>query len=99
MNAILKYTEITKALKNNKTNIRCDELADLLTQLGFEVRDGKKAGHKVFVHDGLKEFYSGSYDCGHGSNPVIKRGYIGSVLRILAQHESAIIEYLGDKDD
>ncbi len=36
--------------------MRCQELADLLTELGFEVRDGKKAGHKVFVHHGIETF-------------------------------------------
>lgn len=71
MTATIKYTTIVKTLKNNKTNIRCDDLGDLLTQLGFEVRDGKRGGHKVFVHDGLPEFYSGSYNCDHGKTQLL----------------------------
>ncbi len=99
MTAILKYTTIVETLKNNKTNIRCDELAALLTQLGFEVTDKKRGGHKVFVHDGLSEFYSASYNCGHGKNPVIKSAYIGNVLKILAQYEKELKVYLGEDDE
>lgn len=99
MTAILKYTTIVETLKNNKTNIRCDELAASLTQLGFEVRDGKKGGHKIFVHDGLQDFYSGGYNCGHGNNPVIKPAYIGKVLNILVQYKDELMVYLGDNND
>lgn len=99
MTAILKYTTIVETLKNNKTNIRCDDLADLLTQLGFEVRDKKRGGHKIFVHDGLSEFYSAGYNCGHGKNPVIKSAYIGNVLKILVQYEKELVVYLGEDND
>ena len=99
MTATLTYTTIVKTLKNNKTNIRCNELAALLTQLGFEVTDKKRGGHKLFVHDGLSEFYSSGYNCGHGKNPVIKSAYIGNVLKILAQYEKELKVYLGEDDE
>ena len=72
--------------------IRCQKLADLLTSLGFEVRDGKKAGHKVFVHHGIASFTSGGYTCGHGRNPEIKPVYIKNVAKLLKQYESELIQ-------
>lgn len=85
--------EVVGELTANKKSIRCDELADQLSRLGFEVREGK-AGHRVFVHDGLHDFTSSSYNCGHGRNPEIKSPYISNVLRILRQHDAEILKYL-----
>lgn len=86
--------EVVGELSAAKKTIRCDELATQLRRLGFEVRDGKQGGHKVFVHDGVQGFTSGSYNCGHGRNPEILPPYIGKVLRILRQHEVEILDYL-----
>ena len=68
----------------------------MLTSIGFEIRDGKKQGHKVFVHHGVSSFTSGSYSCGHGRNREIKPGYIKNVIKLLRQHESELIQYLGE---
>ena len=83
MSAKLIYTEVVRTLQASKANIRWDTLAEQLARLGFEVRDGKRGGHKVFVHDGISAFISSSYNCGHGGNPEIKPAYIAKVLRIL----------------
>lgn len=94
------YKEVYETLRASKTSIRCNELAEQLTRLGFEVKDGGRGGHKIFTHDGIPDFYSGAYNCGHGKNPEIKPAYIGKVLRILKQHEKEIIEFLkGQNDD
>ncbi|XSG84782.1 MAG: hypothetical protein ACPW60_13755 [Methylohalobius sp. ZOD2] len=69
----------------------------MLVSLGFEVRDGKKAGHKVFVHHGMASFTSGAYTCGHGRNPEIKPAYIKKVAKLLKQYETELIQYLGEK--
>ena len=90
----LLYVEIVETLQASKANIRCDTLAEQLARLGFEVRDGKRGGHKVFFHDGISAFTSGSYNCGHGKNPEIKPAYIGKILRILKQYEDEIIDFL-----
>ena len=58
------------------------------------VETSKQGGHKIYVHDGLPEFKSASYNCGHGRNPEIKPAYIRNVLRILRQHEAEIVNYL-----
>lgn len=94
MSAKLIYAEVVEALQASKASIRCDTLAEQLARLGFEVRDGKRGGHKVFFHDGISTFTSGGYNCGHGKNPEIKPAYIGKVLTILRQYEAEIIGFL-----
>lgn len=83
-------------LEPAKALIRCSEMAELLTSLGFEVRNGKLGSHKIVFHDGLTDFHSGSYNGGHGRDPQIKRPYIVKILRILRQHESELKILLGE---
>jgi hypothetical protein len=74
--------------------MRCADLSRQLEKLGFEVRDGKKGGHKLYFHDGLPSFHSASFNCGHGKNPEIKPVYIGKVLKVLDQYEQELIKFL-----
>ena len=78
-------------LDSSGTTIRCQDLASIMESLGFEVRDGKKQGHKIFVHHGVPSFTSGSYTCGHGRNPEIKEIYIKQVIKLLRRYESELI--------
>lgn len=89
------YDQAIEALVASKVSMRCAELTDWLSKLGFEVRDGKRGGHKIFVHDGLPAFHSGSYNCDHGRNPEIKRPYILKVVRVLREHEADLKKFLG----
>lgn len=54
-------------------------MTKLLEGLGFSVKDDKRGGHKVFTHDGIQSFRTGSYNCEHGRNPEIKRPYIPKI--------------------
>ena len=83
-------------LESAKASIRCSELTELLTSVGFEVRNGKLGSHKLFFHDGLPDFHSGSYNGGHGRDPQISRPYIVKILRILRQNESELRSFLGE---
>ena len=85
---------VIATLEASPKSIRCDELAKLLEDLGFDVRKGRQGGHRVFFHDDLSDFISGSYDCGHGKNPEIKPAYIRKVVRILKEHETELTEIL-----
>lgn len=76
--------------------IRCRELQKLLESLGFEVREGRKQGHRVVVHPGLAAFTSASYSCGHGTNPEIKRPYIKNIIKIMHRYESELRHYVGE---
>ena len=95
----LVFDQVVAKLSAAKRSIRCDELAEQLTMLGFEVREGKRGGHRVYVHDGLREFTSASYNCGHGRNPEIKPAYISDVLKILRRHEAEIVDYLEKRNE
>ena len=83
----MTLSERIQALRLAKKSIRCSDLADHLTALGFEVRDGSRGGHKVFTHPHLPDFTTGSFNCGHGRNPEIKPAYVAKVIRILEQHQ------------
>ncbi len=78
------------------STIRCQELLDTLISPGFEVRDGKKSGHKVIVHHGIATFTSGGFTCGHGKNPEIKAVYVKKVARLIEQYDAELRAYLGD---
>jgi len=93
------FDEVVAVLSAAKRSIRCDELAGQLSRLGFEVREGKRGGHRVYVHDGLPDFTSASYNCGHGRNPEIKPAYINDVLKILRRHEAEIVKYLETRNE
>lgn len=92
----MQLLEAEQALREGKGNLRCDEVTAILEKSGFEVRDGRRGGHKIFVHKGLPDFHSGSYNCGHGRNPEIKPAYISNILRILEQHKPALSAFLGE---
>lgn len=87
--------EVLDEFNAGKTSIRCSRVRELLEALGFEVRDGKQGGHKIFVHDQLPDFYSGSYNCGHGKNPEVKPAYIKKIIQVLKQHSSTLEELNG----
>ena len=85
-----------EVLVQGRRNLRCIELTQILEQLGFEVRDGKRGGHKLLFHRQLSGFRSASFNCGHGKNPEIKPAYISNILRILQIYEAELKEYLGE---
>lgn len=93
--ARITVLEVIAALESSRKTIRCEELRAFLIQLGFEIRDGKQGGHKVFFHGGLANFKSGSYNCGHGKNPEIKPAYVREVICILEQYEQELTEFQG----
>jgi hypothetical protein len=84
--------ETIEHLQQHKTNLCCEDVKRLLMKLGFDVRDGKQGGHKVFVHRGLSSFQSGSFNCGHGKNPEVKPAYISKIIKILEQHQKELEE-------
>jgi hypothetical protein len=90
--------EIIEQLQQRKSNLCCEDVKQLLTRLGFDVRDGKLGGHKIYVHQGLPLFYSSSFNCGHGKNPEIKPAYISKIVHVLKQYKNELDDYLEKKD-
>jgi len=93
----MTVTEAIQALQQAGASMRCSELQKILESLGFEVRDGRKQGHKVVTHPGLEEFFSASYTCGHGRNPEVKRNYVRSMLALVKQYRDDLQEITEDR--
>jgi hypothetical protein len=91
--------DIIETLEASQHTIRCQEMSKYLQQLGFEVRDGKKEGHKIFTHDGIPSFWSSSYTCGHGKNPEIKPAYVRKIVTMLRRYEAELTEFLEIQHD
>ena len=96
MNDRVMLDLVINRLRSNASSTRCDELAGILESLGFEVREGKKQGHKIFVHHDVDAFTSAAYTCGHGRNPEIKPVYVRKVASLLRQYEAELVLYLGE---
>ena len=94
MSAKSKLNQVIGALEASVASIRCQHLAEQLELLGFEVRDGKRGGHKLFFHAEITSFHSGSFNCGHGKNPEVKPVYVRKIVRLLRQYEKELITYL-----
>jgi predicted RNA binding protein YcfA (HicA-like mRNA interferase family) len=85
-------------LQAGKGNLCCSDVIKILTSLGFQVRDGKKGGHKIYTHDGIADFNSSSFNCGHGKNPEIKQPYIVNIMRVIKLNGVALNDYLKEVD-
>jgi hypothetical protein len=70
-----------------------------IERLGFAVRDGRKQGHKVVLHDGIPNFWSAAFTCGHGRNPEVKAAYVTKIRKALLRYEVEIINYLESSDE
>lgn len=90
----MPVSDVMRVLENAGASMRCSELERLLKTLGFDVRDGKKQGHKIVTHAGLEDFYSFSYTCGHGKNPEVKRNYVRTALNTVKTHQDGLKKYL-----
>ncbi len=74
-----------------KASLRCSEVATGLISLGFDVREGRTPGHKLYTHPELHDFYGGSWNCGHGKNPPVLTSYIVKIIRVLKQHRDELV--------
>lgn len=88
-----------RELEGAGTSLRCRDLQRILESLRFEVRNGKKPGHKIVHHPELPEFYGSSYTCGHGRNPQVKPNYIRTMLKMIRHHEAALRDLLEEENE
>lgn len=89
--------EVIQTLTEAGASLRCDDMRRYLESLGFEVRDGRKQGHKVVTHRHIEGFFSTSYTCGHGKNPEIKPAYVRNISKTLQTHYQQLSDYLGEE--
>lgn len=96
--AKLDYDAALGRLKGSAANLRCSEVRDILSGLGFKIKDGKKSpGHKMYSHPFIRDFFGGDYNCGHGKDPQVKRTYIGNIINVLEELEHDIKKYLSTR--
>ena len=86
-------------LSSGRGSIRCKELRRILGDLGFEIREGKKQGHFVVKHPGLKGWYGTDFACPHKSGDPVRKGHMSNVLNALKQREGELRELLGEPND
>ena len=67
-------------------SIRCNDMVQILSGLGFAVCDGGKQGHKVITHPKLKGFTSAAFACDHGRNPQVKPVHTARIRKLLESH-------------
>ncbi|HHR6140838.1 TPA: hypothetical protein ACS72N_001115 [Providencia alcalifaciens] len=91
-----KIQDVIDDLTKRKKSISCNGsrgLLVILTTLGFEFKDGKTAGHKVFTHYNLSqisEFKTHSIDCGHKPGREMKFQYVQNTIRLLNQYKDEL---------
>lgn len=92
------FKQVRKKFEEKKKGTSGKEAEKLLKKLGFRVESAGDAGHRVFFHDGLKDFYSASFNSGHKKSDPIKLPYMVNILKILDKHKDKIIDFMA-KDD
>ena len=88
------YNKIVRELEAAGANLRCKDLVRALRSLGFDVRDGRKQGHKVITHPGIADFSADGFTCGHGTNPEIKPVYVKKMVKLMRSYEPDLTEFL-----
>ena len=48
------------------------------------MRDGRRGGHKIVSHSGLKDFAGTDFNGGHGANDLVKPRYVEKLLRVIS---------------
>ena len=92
-----RLDDVIQALSEAGASLRCNEMRSVLVSLGFDVRDGRKPGHKVVTHRYIEGFFSTSYTCGHGKNPEVKPAYVRQIRNTLRTYYQQLSDYLGDE--
>ena len=92
------YDEVVAGLQAGKaaSGLSCADVRALLTRVGFNVKDGKRGGHKVVTHPHLPGFYSTGYNC-RGSGGPVDRNYLGHLLNVIRRYEEPLKRYLGEQ--
>lgn len=81
-------------LASKRNSMRCDELKELLEDLGFVTKQMKVPNHYTYTHAELQKvgFTTGTFACEHGRNGRVKIGYISNVRRTLETYAEILRE-------
>lgn len=88
----MSRSRVDEALRQLRAGgqLRCNDVEKILRTLGFDVREGDRGGHRIVTHDGLPDFWSTSFDCGHGRNSDVKKPYVRNLARIIEDHRDEL---------
>lgn len=88
----MSRSRVDEALRQLRSGgqLRCGEIEKILRSLGFDVREGRRGGHRIVTHDGLPSFTSASFDCGHGRNGDVKKAYARHLARIIEDYRDEL---------
>jgi hypothetical protein len=89
-NIIKNYEAAISNIPVSGKNVTCSDITKILKSLGYTVRNGKRGGHKVFFNDSVPGFSGSGYNCGHGRDPILKRGYVVRIRQELILHLESI---------
>lgn len=88
------FQKLRNLALSGSANTKCKDLTEILNDLGFQIRDGKNAGHKVAIHPAIPFSESVNYNCGHNQGTSVRPFYIKHLYKFVKLHEDAIKEYL-----
>lgn len=90
----MKYDKCRQQLRDRQKGLKCRELLKIMKELGFEVRDARSGGHKVYDHPHIADFHGGDFNCGHGQGVDVGPRYIGNILKVIDEFEEELRKYL-----
>ncbi|MGB7815849.1 MAG: type II toxin-antitoxin system HicA family toxin [Methylotenera sp.] len=91
-----KFDKLFRELTDKATsaNVKCRDFTKLLGEFGFDIRHGKKGGHKIVTHPHIHHWPGSDYNCGHSKGDDVKPAYIKNILKIVNQFEDELKEIL-----
>ena len=91
-----KFDRLLRRLREmaSGANTACRDFTALLTEFGFEVRDGSKGGHKIVTHPALPLAEAKNYNCGHNPGTTVKKPYVREMLKFVQHQEDALREWI-----
>lgn len=92
------YDELVDRLATvGNSGISCNGITALLESAGFQVKCGKRGGHRIVTHKNLPNFTTFGINCGHGRNGLVKKPYVTKFLNhVVKCYEIELRLYLGD---
>jgi len=90
------FDKLHKELSDKATsaNVKCRDFTKLLGEFGFDIRDGKRGGHKIVTHPDITSWLGSDYNCGHSKGDDVKPVYIKEFLKIVNRLEDELREIL-----
>lgn len=77
-------------------NVSCANFLKLLNNMGFEIINCRKAGHKIAKHPAICLQNYPDFNCGHKKGDTVKAVYIRKLYNFIDLHKETIKKALGE---